>query len=119
MTKPYVQENFKDHQLQRFQKNLRTLIEPLRTGVFGDGNLVKDVATATGTIIVVNTGLKQPPQGWDLIRPRCTSYSATFTSMGPGLLEVTDTVCTPVTWDPDTQLAFLCFFDGFVDLWVY
>jgi hypothetical protein len=119
MTKPFVQENFKDAQLSRFQRNVGRALDPLRLGVFGDGNLVKDVATATGTIIIVDTGLPQAPQGWDLIRPRLTSYASAFTSMGPGLLEITDTDCTPATWDTTRQIAFLCFFDGLVDIWVY
>lgn len=122
MTKPFVQENFNTNpQLQRFQNNMKRVLDPLREGVWGDGNLVKDVATTTGTIIIVDTQLPQAAQGWDLIRPRCT-YEQTFTSMGSYLLEVMyDSACLPpgTTWDPDRQVAFLCFFDGLVDIWFY
>lgn len=119
MTKPFIKENFKDPTFTRFQQNLAKVIDPLRTGIWGDGNLVQGIPVTAGQFVIVDTGLPQAYQGWVIVRPRCT-YEDAFRTFGPCLIEIIPPdACVPETWDPTRQCLFISMHTGLLDVWFY
>lgn len=110
---PFKQEQTGSRQGQAIQVNTQQVTQILRNGPFGNGNLIKGISIAPGTLLV-NHGLGRAYQGFVVVR-----YQVTAGTTPGAIVEVSDPGTLGITVDPTLQILLGSINNAVIDVWFF